>query len=90
MNFKFSLHYIEHYYMLSHLRKGLIFFPDFCQLCLEKFRENEEEEEEFYKLAFKVINSNAQTDSHSALFDCRRLSAARILSLQISGLRSTN
>ena len=36
-------------------RKGLIFFPDFCQLCLEKFRENEEEEEEFYKLAFKVL-----------------------------------
>ena len=46
-------------------RKGLIFFPDFCQLCLEKFRENEEEEEEFYKLAFKVFISNSQTDSHS-------------------------
>ena len=45
-------------------RKGLIFFPDFCQLCLEKFRENEEEEEEFYKLAFKVFISNSQTDSY--------------------------
>ena len=35
-------------------RNGLIYFPDFCQLCLEKFRQSEEEEEEFYKNAFKV------------------------------------
>ena len=32
----------------------MIYFPDFCQLCLEKFRETEEEEVEFYKNAFKV------------------------------------
>ena len=38
------------------LRNGLIYFPDFCQLCLEKFRQTEEEEEEFYKIAFKVSN----------------------------------
>ena len=36
------------------LRKGLIYFPDFCQIVLERFRENEAEEEEFRKSMFKV------------------------------------
>ena len=34
-------------------RDGLIFYPDFCQLCLEYFRQ-EEREEEFRKNLFKV------------------------------------
>ena len=36
------------------IRKGLIYFPDFCQIVLERFRENEAEEEEFRKTIFKV------------------------------------
>jgi len=36
-------------------RNGLIYFPDFCTLCLEKFRQSDEEEEEFYKNAFKLF-----------------------------------
>ena len=39
---------------ISH-RNGLIYFPDFCTLCLEKFRQSDEEEEEFYKNAFKLF-----------------------------------
>ena len=34
-------------------RDGLIFYPDFCQLCLEYFRQ-EEREEEFRKNLLKV------------------------------------
>ena len=40
----------------------MIFFPDFCQLCLEKFRESEEEEEEFYKIVFKVVYQKNNSD----------------------------
>ena len=40
------------------VRNGLIYFPDFCQLCLEKFRESEEEQEEFFSIAFKVPTNN--------------------------------
>ena len=35
-------------------RKGLIYFPDFCQLVLERFRESESEEEDFFQTMFKV------------------------------------
>ena len=84
-----SLHYALSLIVLS--RKGLIFFPDFCQLCLEKFRETEEEEEEFYKLAFKVL-FQTQTDYLSpVIFDhCDRKSVGQILFLPISALKSTN
>ena len=34
---------------------GLIYYPDFCQLCLEYFRQGLDEEEEFRKNLFKVI-----------------------------------
>ena len=34
-------------------RKGRIFFPDFCKLCLRKFREFDEEN--FRQELFKVI-----------------------------------
>ena len=40
--------------MATMIRKGLIYFPDFCQIVLERFRENEAEEEEFRKTIFKV------------------------------------
>ena len=33
---------------------GLIYYPDFCQLCLEYFRQGQDEEEEFRKNLFKV------------------------------------
>ena len=36
---------------------GLIYFPDFCQLCLEYFRQGQDEEEEFRKNLFKVRNA---------------------------------
>ena len=36
-------------------RKGRIFFPDFCKLCLRKFREFDEEN--FRQELFKVIIS---------------------------------
>ena len=41
--------------MATIIRKGLIYFPDFCQIVLERFRENEAEEEEFRKTIFKVV-----------------------------------
>ena len=42
----------------SSTRKGLIYFPDFCQIVLERFRENEAEEEEFRKTIFKVADDD--------------------------------
>ena len=41
-------------------RKGLLYFPDFCDVVLEGFRPSEEEEEDFYQHTFKV--------SHAMLF----------------------
>ena len=35
---------------------GLIYYPDFCQLCLEYFRQGQDQEEEFRKNLFKVIH----------------------------------
>ena len=35
-------------------RKGLLYFPDFCDVVLEGFRPSEEEEEDFYQHTFKV------------------------------------
>ena len=35
-------------------RKGLLYFPDFCNVVLEGFRPSEEEEEDFYQHTFKV------------------------------------
>ena len=35
---------------------GLIYYPDFCQLCLEYFRQGQDEEEEFMKNLFKVTH----------------------------------
>ena len=34
-------------------RNGLIFFPEFCQIVLKRFRE--EDEEQFAQVMFKVI-----------------------------------
>ena len=39
---------------LNILRKGLIYFPDFCHLILKWFRNNEEQEENFKQNMFKV------------------------------------
>ena len=36
-------------------RNGLIYFPDFCQICLEYFRQDREHEEDFMKNMFKVF-----------------------------------
>ena len=35
-------------------RRGLIYYPDFCQLCLELFRQEAAEEEDFRRNMFKV------------------------------------
>ena len=35
-------------------RKGLIYFPDFCQLVLDRFRDDEVQEEQFRQNMFKV------------------------------------
>ena len=35
-------------------RKGLIYFPDFCQVILERFRQSSAEEEDFRQMIFKV------------------------------------
>ena len=39
-------------------RRGLIYYPDFCQLCLELFRQEAAEEEEFRRNMFKVALLN--------------------------------
>jgi len=36
-------------------RKGLIYFPDFCDLCLERFREGEDADDNFRKTIFKIM-----------------------------------
>ena len=36
-------------------RKGLLYFPDFCDVALTGFRPSEEEEEDFYQHTFKVL-----------------------------------
>ena len=38
-------------------RKGLIYFPEFCQLILKWFRDNKEEKENFNQNMFKVRNA---------------------------------
>ena len=35
-------------------RAGLIYFPDFCSVVLERLRQPKEEEENFYQCMFKV------------------------------------
>ena len=34
----------------------MIYFPDFCDLCLERFREGEDADDNFRKTIFKVIS----------------------------------
>ena len=36
-------------------RNGLIYFPDFCQIVLERLRKSDPEEENFRHMVFKVI-----------------------------------
>ena len=70
-------------------RKGLLYFPDFCDVVLERFRPSKEEEEDFYQHVFKVNNrmSSSATDDIE-LF--KRLFAELILSQLIFGLKNTN
>ena len=35
-------------------RAGLIYFPDFCSVVLERLRQTKEEEEDFFQCMFKV------------------------------------
>ena len=37
-------------------KDGFVFFPEFCSVCLKKFRE--EDEDQFAQLMFKVKNQN--------------------------------
>ena len=43
-------------------RKGLIYFPDFCQLVLKRFRNSEEQEENFKQNMFKVWTKSVHLD----------------------------
>ena len=36
-----------------YFRKGLIYFPDFCDIVLDGYRPSKEEEEDFYQTVFK-------------------------------------
>ena len=42
----------------SYFGKGLIYFPDFCELVLKRFRQPEDEEEDFFQNVFKVLTFN--------------------------------
>ena len=58
-------------------KDGLIFFPDFCNIVLKRFRE--EDEEEFAKTMFKVF---CGTDSHPKEFRAKKYKVhQRFLSL---------
>ena len=39
-------------------RNGLIFFPEFCDIVLQRFREDDEEQ--FAQIMFKVREANAE------------------------------
>ena len=43
-------------------KRGLIYFPDFCQLVLEKFRGDAVEGENFRQNMFKVLDTNTIRD----------------------------
>ena len=40
-------------------REGLVFFPEFCSVCLRKLREDDEEQ--FAQIVFKVTTLKPQT-----------------------------
>ena len=39
-------------------REGLLYFPDFCTVVLERMRQTKEEEEDFYQNMFKVSSEH--------------------------------
>ena len=43
-------------------KRGLIYFPDFCQLVLEKFRGDAVEGENFRQNMFKVIKISSEIE----------------------------
>ena len=49
--------------IFSSHRKGLIYFPDFCDLALERFREGEAADDNFRKTIFKVWTRTTMTMS---------------------------
>ena len=63
-------------------RKGLIYFPDFCQLVLERFRESESEEEDFFQSMFKVGEGGGVDDDNDDISDDVR---DRALSYRLQG-----
>ena len=50
-------------------RKGLIYFPDFCQIILERMRSSEEEEEDFKHTVFKHM---CGTEPHPTDFRAKK------------------
>lgn len=67
---------------------GLIYFPDFCQLCLEYFRQGQEEEEEFRKNLFKVNQCSSLLSRLVLQLLSYRFSVEQSLYQQITGRRN--
>ena len=44
--------------IIKYCRKGLIYFPDFCELVLTRFRESEDEEEDFFQSMLKDLEGS--------------------------------
>ena len=63
-------------------KNGFIYYPDFCQLCLEYFRQEPEEEEEFRRNMFKVgkiRHSDMNTVNISQRFFVEQIPIPRII-----------
>ena len=63
-------------------KNGFIYYPDFCQLCLEYFRQEPEEEEDFRRNMFKVgimIHFNINTVYISQRFFVEQIPIPRII-----------
>ena len=74
-------------------RKGLLYFPDFCDVVLDGFRPSKEEEEDFYQHTFKVlshkITSSVNINANVHLITSR-LYAVQIHSQWIEGPKNTS
>ena len=67
-------------------RNGLIFFPDFCQLVLERLREDRYAEEDFRRFMFKVGEDRMEDIVTKHL--CYRCCVVLILTPMTSGQRN--
>ncbi len=73
-------------------RNGLIYFPDFCQVVLKRYRQDKDAEENFMQNMFKVKKNFLRDCLFKKLikFKCFRWCAAQNLYRQTSRPKSTN